>query len=86
MKGLSFNVCDVLGDGNCGLYTMLLGLANIGKVPPEVLLDNNNTAAAAYKLRVDLHNQAEKLVNDLWNKIPKDDKDVAPDSKAWLTD
>ena len=41
MKGLGFDVRDVLGDDNCGLYAMLLGLANIGKVPNTVLWEIN---------------------------------------------
>ena len=78
IQDLNYEVRDVMGDGNCGLYALILGLVNNGKIPKEVLNSNNNLTAAAYKMRTDIHDYMVNSSNALWEKLPKEENGGLP--------
>ena len=50
MDKKGFGILDVGEDGNCGYYSLLLGLVMLNKIPAGVKLLNSTLVAAMYKL------------------------------------
>ena len=78
LRDLGFAIFDVEGDGNCGYYTLLLGLENIGKLSYRPSVRHNNVHIPIHrnrpwqfsvvKLRRELQHHAEDLLANIYKR------------------
>ena len=72
IKKQGFLLRNVRGDGNCAVYATLLGLDQLGKVPPKIFETNDNVAGASLYMRRALNVFMKEHSDDIWKSLPKD--------------
>ena len=77
VEELGWHVVDVEGDGNCGYYSLLLGLVNIGIMdyyidtsdkPPVKMTRQNPWRDKVIQLRKDLREHSEEMLENIYTK------------------
>ena len=79
-----FTLQNVEGDGNCGIYSLMLGLKARGLTPHTMFLSANNMAGAMLYIRKKLQTFMANNRKEIWTKIPKDKDGDVPKGKSTL--
>ena len=83
MAEKGFSLLEIRGDGNCGYYSLLLGLVRLNKIPVGIKQSNALLVAAVYKLRTELFSFMNLELETMW-RAAINTSNVLPSEKYFL--
>ena len=74
-SNFNLSVREIWGDGNCGFYGMLLGLAALGKVLKQIFKSAFSLAAAMFTLHYQAAQALQTISAEFWSQSKSYNKD-----------